>query len=101
MYFFPLVFSNLMRQTQVMMRSLLDEKLWKRGLRLLSKICKAQRILPTRYIPRSESIRVGSVRGSGGYSVVSDGEYLGCTVAIKDIKTNGGDFDSIFKVRVF
>lgn len=80
------------------MHSSLDDKLWQRGLRLLSKICKSQRIVPTSYILQSEFIRVRSVRDRGGFSEVSDGDYLGCTVAIKDLKLNEHDFDRLFRV---
>ena len=87
---------------QFLVRSHLDdEKLRQRCIWLLSKICKAQRIIPTSYILRSEFIRVGSAQDSGGFSEVSDGEYLGCTVAIKDLRITKGDFDKLFKVRSF
>jgi serine/threonine protein kinase len=79
-------------------RSHLDGKLWQRCLRLLSKICKAQGIIPDSYILRPESIRVGRVQDHGGFSEVSDGEYLGYTVAIKDLRVNEGDFDKVLKV---
>ena len=69
-----------------------------RGLRLLSKICKAQRILPTSYILRDEVIYVGSVHDHGGFAEVSNGEYLGYPVAIKQLKMTRGDPDKIFKV---
>ena len=91
-------FRDLEGQTQALPQLRLDDKFRQRGLRLLSKICKAQRIIPASYILQQESIRIGSVRDRGGCSEVSDGEYLGCTVAIKDLKTNRGDFDRIFKV---
>jgi hypothetical protein len=79
-------------------RSQLGGKLWQRCLRLLSKICKAQGIIPDSYILRSESIRVGRVQDRGGFSEVSDGEYLGYTVAIKDLRIHEGDFDKVLKV---
>lgn len=78
-----------------------DDQLRRRCLRLLSKICKAQRIIPTSYILQSEFIRVRSVRDVGGFSQVSDGEYLGCAVAIKDLKMKQDDFDVLFKVCLF
>lgn len=90
--------NNLKPQIQVLVHSYLDDKLRQRCLRLLSKICKAQRIVPASYILQSEFISVGSVQDRGGFSEVSDGEYMGCTVAIKDLKTNEGDFDRFFKV---
>lgn len=85
-------------QMQALSELPLDRKLRQRGLRLLSKICKTQRIIPTSYILQKEFIRVGSIQDRGGFSEVSDGEYLGCTVAIKDLKTRKDDFDRIFKV---
>ena len=94
-----LYLGNLKRQTQVLARSRLDGKPRQRCLRLLSKICKAQRIIPASYILQSEFIHVGSVQDRGGFSEVSDGEYQGFTVAIKDLNTNRGDFDRVFKVR--
>jgi serine/threonine protein kinase len=89
-----------MHPTQVLVHSHLNGKLQQRCLRLLSKICKAQRIMPTSYILQPEFIRARSVQDRGGFSEVSDGEYLGYTVAIKDLKMNEGNFDKVFKVRL-
>jgi hypothetical protein len=88
---------DLGRQTQILVRSRLDGKPWQRCLRLLSKICKASRIVPTSYILQQELIRVGRVRYYGGFADVSDGDYLGCPVAIKRLKMEG-DSDRLFKV---
>ena len=88
-----------MRPTQVLVHSHLEGKLRQRCLRLLSKIGKAQRIVPASYILHSEFVLVRSVRDRGGFSEVSEGEYFGRTVAIKDLKMNEGDFDKVFKVR--
>ena len=85
-------------QTQALPWSCLDEKLRQRGLRLLSKICKAQRIIPASYVLQDEVISIGSVHNHGGSADVSNGEYLGCPVAIKHLKMNKGDPDKIFKV---
>ena len=85
-------------QTQALPQLPLDDKFRQRGLRLLSKICKAQEIIPASYILQQESIRIGSFRDRGGCSEVSDGEYLGYAVAIKDLKVIQDDFDRIFKV---
>lgn len=42
---------------------------------------------------------MGRVRFEGGSTVVSDGEYQECAVAIKRLKMpNDGDYDIIFKV---
>ena len=79
------------------MCSHLDDKLRQRGLRLLSKICKAQGIVPVSYILRQELIRVGTVHCHGGFSDVTNGEYLGFPVAIKRLRMCE-DFDGIFKV---
>ena len=42
-------------------------------------------------------IHIGKVRYHGVFAKVSDGEYLGCAVAIKRLKMKG-DSDRIFKV---
>ena len=78
----------------------LDDKYRQLCLRLLSKICKAQEIIPTSYIFQEEFLRVGSVRDRGGFSEVSDGEYLGYTVAVKDLKPNKAGFNKNFKVSL-
>ena len=81
-----------------MSRPRLDDKLWLRGLRLIRKVSKTRRIVPSSYQLQEESIRTGEVRFEGGSAVVSDGRYQGRTVAIKRLKVNEGDFDRIFKV---
>jgi len=83
---------------QVLSWSCLDDKLRQRGLRLLSKICKAQKIVPTSYILQDKVTYVGSVHDHGGFADVSNGEYLGYPVAIKHLKMNKGDPNNIFKV---
>ena len=85
------------RQTQVLALPCLDDKLRQRCLRLLSKICKARKIVPTSYILQQEPVRVGRACHHGGFADVSNGEYLGDLVAIKRLKM-GGDSDRIFKV---
>jgi len=79
-------------------RSYLDDKLRQRCLLLLSKICKARRIVPTSYVLQQELISVGRVFHQRGFTEVSSGEYLRFPVAIKRLKLNEGDSDSIFKV---
>lgn len=78
----------------------LGDKHQQRCLRLLARICKAQGIIPTSYLLQEEFLRVGCVQDRGGFSEVSDGEYLGRAVAIKDLKPSNGDFDRIFNVCV-
>ena len=84
--------------TQVLARSCLDRKLRQRCLRLLSKICKSRSIIPKSYILRRRLIHAGRIHYRSGFADVSDGEYLGCPVAIKRLKTNGRDSNKIFKV---
>ena len=91
---------SLGRQTQVIALSCLDGKLRQRSLRLLSKICKARRIVPTSYILQQDLIRIGRVCYRSGFADVSDGEYLGCTVAIKRLKMVE-DSDRTFKVLIY
>jgi len=79
-------------------QSHLDDKLRQRSLLLLSKICKARRIIPTSYILQQELIRVGRVFHHGGSTEVSGGEYSGSPVAIKRLKVNEGDSDRAFEV---
>ena len=67
-------------------------------MRLLSKICKAQYIVPASYILQPELIHLGKPRYRGGFADVNDGEYLESVVAIKQLRTNEGDFDKAFKV---
>ena len=83
---------------QVLARSCLDDKLQQRGLRLLSKICKTHRIIPSSYILRWELVRVGWVYHESGFAVVSNGEYSGCPVAIKHLKMDKADADATLKV---
>ena len=90
--------SNLRCRAQVLGGSLLDDKLQQRGLRLLSKICKAHGIIPTSYILQEELIHVGRVRCYGGSADVSDGKYSGRPVAIKHFKVTEDDTGGIFKV---
>jgi len=84
---------------QALARSCLESKLQQRGLRLLSKICKAHGIVPSSYILRQELVRVGLVHYRSTFAVVSNGEYSGCPVAVKHLKINKGDTDTMFKVR--
>ena len=93
-------FNNSAHYTQSLTRLCLDNKLRKRCLRLLSKICKAHKIVPASYVLQRELIRVGRVRCHGGSAEVSDGEYLGGLVAIKCLKVNEGDLDGIFRVCI-
>ena len=80
------------------MQTYLDEKLQQRSLRLLSKICKGQSIIPASYVLQPEFIHVGRVRYRGGFADVSEGEYLGCPIAVKRLRVNEGDSDHAFKV---
>jgi len=57
-------------------------------------------IIPSSYVLRREFIHVGQVYYHGGFADVSDGEYLGCPVAIKRLRMNEGDSDRIFKVSL-
>jgi len=84
--------------SQVLSCSRLDKKLWQRCLRLLSKICNAQAIIPASYILQHEVTYVGSFHEHGGFAEVSNGQYLGRPVAIKNLKMNKGDPDKMFKV---
>ena len=88
---------------QVLAHSRIDDKSWRRGLWLLSKICKARGIIPAPYILRPELIRVGSICSHSRFAYVCNGEYSGCPVAIKHIqaaslKMNKGESDRTFKV---
>ncbi|KAF9777894.1 kinase-like domain-containing protein [Thelephora terrestris] len=76
---------------RVLERSCLGEKHWQRGLRLLSKICKSNGMIPASYILQRELIHVGRVRYYGGSADVSDGQYSGRAVAIKHLKVIGDD----------
>ena len=90
---------NLTRGTQVLARPCLDDKFQQRGLRLLLKICKVHGIIPSSYILLKELIHVGRGYCKGGFGVVSNGEYLGRPVAIKDLETGKENSDATFKVR--
>ena len=79
------------------MWSRLEEKLQRRGIRLIGKICKAQRIVPSSHILQEECIHIGGVHYHGGFADVSEGRYQGHTVAIKHLRING-DPEGIFKV---
>ena len=57
-------------------------------------------IIPASYILQKELICFGSIFHHGGLTEVSSGEYLGSPVAIKRLKMNEGDPDSIFKVAL-
>lgn len=48
-------------RTQALALSCLDDKSWQRSLRLLSKICKARRVLPTSFLLQQEPVHGGSV----------------------------------------
>lgn len=91
-------FFNSTHSIQVLARLCLEEALRKRCLRLLSKICKAHRIVPTSYILQRELIGFGRTRCHGGSAAVSNGEYLGNLVAIKLLKVDEDDLDGIFRV---
>ena len=80
------------------MWSCLDDKHQQRGLRLLSKICRAHGILPTSYILQQVFIHVGPIYCDSGFAVVNRGEYLERPVAIKRLKIPKGDTDGVFKV---
>ncbi|KAF9784796.1 kinase-like domain-containing protein [Thelephora terrestris] len=75
----------------------LDDKLRHRSLLLLSKICKAHTIVPSSYVLQEELLHVGRLCRHGGFAEVSNGEYMGCPVAIKYLKTNEEDANRTFK----
>ena len=91
-------FENLGFSTQVLARSLLKDKLLQRCLRLLSKICEAHRIVPSSYILQEGLVHVRRVWRGGRSADVWDGEYLGRPVAVKSLKVNELNSDSVFKV---
>ena len=77
----------------------LDGNLRKQCLHLLYKICKTSELLPTSYVLRQELVCVGSVRRSGGFADVNEGEYLGHRVAVKHLRFwTDEEFNNIFKV---
>jgi len=92
---YALVFTDSCCRAQVLERSTLDDKLRRRCLRLLSKICQARKIIPASYVLQQKLIHSGNVCCHGGYGDVSNGEYLRRPVAIKRLK---GDPERIFKV---
>ena len=88
--------------TQVITLPELDEKLRKQCLHLLYKICKAREMLPTSYVLQQEFTCISGVHYYGGFADVSEGEYLGCRVAIKHLRIGTKDpSNKIFKVRKF
>ena len=67
-----------------------------------NKICKTCETLPASYILRQECISIGSVRYYGGFADVSEGQYLGCRVAIKHLRIGMKDAsNTVFKVLKF
>jgi len=77
----------------------LDDKLRGQCIHVLYKICRASQLLPSSHILREELICVGDIRSYGGFADVSEGEYLGRHVAIKNLKFRTGDaLGEIFKV---
>lgn len=89
---------NLRFQTQVLTQPSLGDKLRRRSVLLLSKICKARSIVPSSYLLQQEFIRAGRVCYHGGFAAVSNGEYSGRPVAIKYLKINEEDSDKVFRV---
>ncbi|KAF9778179.1 kinase-like domain-containing protein [Thelephora terrestris] len=75
----------------------MDDKLWQRSLRLLSKICEDRSIIPASYIRQRGLIRVGTFYCRSGFADVSIGEYLGLPVAIKSLGVRGRDDPKTFK----
>ena len=88
-------------RAQVLACSCLDGKSWQRCLRLLSKVCKARRVLPTSFLLQREPVHVGGAYFHGGFADVSDGKYMGSPVAIKRLKISYADHNKIFKVQTF
>ena len=76
----------------------LTDKLWQRCLWFIRKISKEQRIVPSSYILQEDCVHVGKVPYYGGFSVVSNGERRGCTIAVKQLKMNQGHSNNVFKV---
>ena len=64
---------------------------------LLSKICKADNIMPVAYLLRGE-IHIGRVCHRSRFADVSKGEYSGSIVAIKRLRMNKEDYERVFKV---
>jgi len=77
----------------------LNGNLRKQCLHLLYKVCKACKLLPSSYVLRKELTCLGDIRSYGGFADVSEGEYLGRRVAIKNLRFGMRDaLDNIFKV---
>jgi len=77
----------------------LDGNLRKQCFYLLYKLCKACELLPATYVLQGELICVGNIHRSGGFADVSQGEYLGRQVAVKQLRLWAKDeVDKIFKV---
>jgi len=77
----------------------LNGNLRKQCLHLLYKICRTCELLPASYVLRKELICVGDIHSYGGFADVSEGEYLGRRVAIKNLRFGTRDaIDNIFKV---
>jgi len=77
----------------------LNGNLRKQCLHLLYKICRACELLPASYVLRKELICVGDIHSYGGFADVSEGQYLGRRVAIKNLRFGTRDaLDNIFKV---
>jgi len=86
-------------ETQFLALPHLDERVFRRCSRLLYKICKARRILPSSYVVRPDFTQVGEFGWGGGFADVSKGEHRGRPVAIKHLRIGAKDeFDKIFKV---
>jgi hypothetical protein len=85
-------------QTQALLRSNLDEKHWRRSVRLIRKISKARGIIPSSYTVQEEYIHAWNIQYDRGFTELSDGEYQGRNVAIKRLKVDHKDPDKTFKV---
>lgn len=83
---------------QVLLRSGLGNRHWRRSLRLIRKISKARSIMPSSCVVQDEHIHARAVHYSTGLREVSEGEYQGTPVAIKRVNVNEKDPDKIFKV---
>jgi len=77
----------------------LNGNLRKQCLHLLYKVCKTCELLPASYVLQKELMCLGDIRSYGGFADVSEGEYLGRRVAIKNLRFGTRDpLDNIFKV---
>ena len=77
----------------------LNEKLRKQCLHLLYKICKDREILPVSYLLQQDLIHADTLHRRGGFADVSEGDYMGRRVAIKDLRFGTKDgSNKIFKV---